>query len=208
MTFTHRFIAGTAIGALAIGLTAPAALAHGGHRQHPAPVINTRPVVVDESAGTATVTITLRRAAQQDISLDWSTLSRGFKGYRGDFRAQSRADARKHHEDGHHHGRSIGRATAGEDYTASKGTVVIPAGATTASVSVPVIDDTTVERSEIFLVRFRAARPSTDDGTATRRSARHASFTGHLRGHRAHFRHSLTVPVLIADDDGGTAPTS
>ncbi|MDH2416553.1 Calx-beta domain-containing protein [Nocardioides sp. CER19] len=200
MKYTSRIIAGAATSALALGLTAPAALAHGGHRHSAAPVVNSRPVVVDEGAGTATVTITLRRAAPRDISLDWSTLSRGFKTYRGDFRHQSRDLARSGHH-GHHR---IGRATPGEDYTASTGTVVIAAGSKTASVTVPVIDDTKVEPGEIFLVRFRATRPATKDGSARTAHTARGSFASHLRGHHRHFRHSLTVPVLITDNDTAT----
>jgi hypothetical protein len=202
MNITSRFIAGAAVSALAVGFTAPAAMAHGGHRHHAAPVVNSRPVVVDEGAGTATVTITLRRAAKKDISLDWSTLSRGFKTYRGDFRHQARELSRlSHGHRGHHR---IGRATAGEDYTASNGTVVIAAGSKTASVTVPVTDDTTVEPSEIFLVRFRATKPA-EGGTARTAHAARGAFASHLRGHHQHFRHSLTVPVLITDNDTATS---
>ena len=45
-----------------------------------------------------------------------------------------------------------GSATAGSDYTALSGTVTIPAGATTATISVPVIDDSLVEPSETVSV--------------------------------------------------------
>ena len=41
-----------------------------------------------------------------------------------------------------------GTATSGTDYTALSGTVTIPAGATTATISIPVLDDVTVEAGE------------------------------------------------------------
>ena len=41
-----------------------------------------------------------------------------------------------------------GSATAGSDYTALSGTVTIPAGATSATIDVPVIDDQLVEGPE------------------------------------------------------------
>lgn len=212
MKITSRILVGGAAGALAVGLTAPAALAHGDHH-HQIPTVRSRPVVVDEGAGTATVTINLRHAATKDLSLDWSTLTRGFKSFRGDFKGRApRALARDHRRGDNQHRRHhwIGRATAGEDYTASSGTVVIPAGATSATVTVPVIDDTTVERSELFLVRFRATKPATTtpSTTATTRTGHTGGreFKGHLRGHRGNFRHSLTVPVLITDNDSTATP--
>lgn len=45
-----------------------------------------------------------------------------------------------------------GTATAGSDYTATSGTLTIPAGATTGAISVPIIDDTAVEGPETFTV--------------------------------------------------------
>lgn len=208
MKFTSRILVGGAAGALALGLAAPAALAHDDHHR-PLPTVRSRPVVVDEGAGTATVTINLRHAATKDLSLDWSTRSHGFRAFRGDFRGDAdRASRDLARGDHHRRHRWIGRATPGTDYTASSGTVVIAAGATSATVTVPVLDDTTAERSELFLVRFRPAKPAPSTTQAARgRHHRASDFQGHLRGHRGHFRHSLTVPVLIKDDDG-TAPSA
>ena len=43
-----------------------------------------------------------------------------------------------------------GTATAGSDYTAAEATVTFPAGALTADVSVPILDDTVIESDETF----------------------------------------------------------
>jgi hypothetical protein len=185
-------------------------MAHGGHHQA-RPTVSSRPVVVEEGAGTATVTVRLRRSLSRDLSLDWSTGSRGCGEFRSDFRGRSHDAARSAWGRPGHHGR-IGRATAGADFTASSGTVVIPAGARTASVTVPIIDDTTAERAEIFLVKFR---PTGDSAKASRGGDHgHGDFKGRLRGHHrhhahsGHFRHGLTVPVLVIDDDGRARSTS
>jgi hypothetical protein len=45
-----------------------------------------------------------------------------------------------------------GTATSGADYTALSGTVTIPAGSTTATINIPVIDDAIVEGSETAIV--------------------------------------------------------
>lgn len=49
-----------------------------------------------------------------------------------------------------------GTATAGTDYSQRTGSVTIPAGSTTTSVSVPVVDDATVESGEQFLFSLNA----------------------------------------------------
>ncbi len=45
-----------------------------------------------------------------------------------------------------------GTATSGTDYTALSGTVTIPAGATTATITIPVIDDAVVEGNETVII--------------------------------------------------------
>ena len=45
-----------------------------------------------------------------------------------------------------------GSATAGADYTAASGTLTFAAGATTATIEVAILDDTTAEETEIFTV--------------------------------------------------------
>jgi hypothetical protein len=47
-----------------------------------------------------------------------------------------------------------GSAKAGDDYTRAKGTVVIPAGQTSATISVSVIGDSTVEPDETFALKL------------------------------------------------------
>jgi fibronectin-binding autotransporter adhesin len=61
---------------------------------------------------------------------------------------------------------SDGTATAGGDYTATTQTVTIPAGQRTATVTVPVTGDTTVEPNETFTVTLSAPSGATI-GTAT-----------------------------------------
>ncbi|WP_231582729.1 Calx-beta domain-containing protein [Pedobacter sp. BMA] len=51
----------------------------------------------------------------------------------------------------------IGTATSGADYTAFGTTVTIPAGATTATVTVPVLDDNIVEPTETVILTMAAA---------------------------------------------------
>ncbi len=45
-----------------------------------------------------------------------------------------------------------GTARAGEDYVASRGTATIPAGASTATISIPILDDLLIEPDETFTV--------------------------------------------------------
>ena len=63
-----------------------------------------------------------------------------------------------------------GSARAGSDYRAGSGTLVIPAGTTSAAIKVPVVGDTRVEALETFKVRITAAVNATitrSQGTAT-----------------------------------------
>jgi hypothetical protein len=61
-----------------------------------------------------------------------------------------------------------GTAVAGEDYTASSGTVTIPAGATSATVEVPVTADAVDEADETFSVKLSSpAGAMLDRDTAT-----------------------------------------
>ena len=60
---------------------------------------------------------------------------------------------------------SDGTATMGEDYTATNGTLTIPAGEVSATVEVPVLDDDDVEESETFTLTLSDAEHATiDDG--------------------------------------------
>jgi N,N-dimethylformamidase beta subunit-like, C-terminal/Domain of unknown function (DUF4082)/Bacterial Ig-like domain/Calx-beta domain/Bacterial Ig domain/Purple acid Phosphatase, N-terminal domain len=66
-----------------------------------------------------------------------------------------------------------GTATAGSDYVATSGTLTIPAGTTTQTITVPVLGDTLDEANETFLVRLSApvgaalGTPSQGTGTIT-----------------------------------------
>ena len=63
-----------------------------------------------------------------------------------------------------------GTATSGSDYTALSGTVTILAGATTATISIPVINDVIVEGSETVILTLTAATSNaliTASGAAT-----------------------------------------
>ena len=53
-----------------------------------------------------------------------------------------------------HYATADGTATAGSDYTATSGTVTIPAGSTSAHVQVPILGDTAVEPDETFFVNL------------------------------------------------------
>ncbi len=54
-----------------------------------------------------------------------------------------------------------GTATAGSDYAAGSGTLTLPAGQTSASITVSVLGDTTAEANESFLVRLSSATGAT-----------------------------------------------
>ena len=62
-----------------------------------------------------------------------------------------------------------GTAIAGQDYTAKTGTVTIPAGATSATFSVPIMGDTVVEQDETFFVNL--SDPSAGASLATSRAS-------------------------------------
>ncbi len=77
---------------------------------------------INENAGTATFTVTQSLATGLNTTVSFAT------GAVGD------------------------TATAGQDYTASMGTVTIPAGSTTGTLTVPITDDTIDEPNETFTV--------------------------------------------------------
>lgn len=56
---------------------------------------------------------------------------------------------------------SNGSAIAGSDYLKTTGTLTIPAGATAATINVPVVGDTIVEPNEVYYVSLTAATPVT-----------------------------------------------
>ena len=66
-----------------------------------------------------------------------------------------------------HYATADGTATAGNDYTARSGTLVIPAGATSGTISVPVQGDVVYEPNETFTVTLSSPVSATiDDGQA------------------------------------------
>jgi hypothetical protein len=65
-----------------------------------------------------------------------------------------------------------GTATAGSDYTATSGTLTIPAGQTTGQIAVPVLGDTTVEANETFTVTL-----TTPSGATLSRAAATGTIT-------------------------------
>jgi hypothetical protein len=82
-------------------------------------------VTVDEGAGQATVTVTLNKKAKKRLKLNWSTQA------------------------------SPKSAKPGKDFTAVKhGRVVLKPGEKSAELVVPIIDDTEVEGTEFFFVKF------------------------------------------------------
>ena len=81
-----------------------------------------------ESSGSIEFSVTLDRAADEPVSVDWAT-----------------AD---------------GTARAGADYAAASGTLAFPAGATSRTVAVALLDDAIDEGSETFTLRLSNARPS------------------------------------------------
>ena len=62
---------------------------------------------------------------------------------------------------------TAGSATAGSDYTASSGTLTIPAGSTSATIGVSVTGDTAVESDEIFALTLSNPSGNATLGTAT-----------------------------------------
>ena len=61
-----------------------------------------------------------------------------------------------------------GTATAGEDYTATRGTLAFAAGETEKTVEVPILDDALDEGEETFTLKLTGARGAAiDDGEAT-----------------------------------------
>jgi len=92
-----------------------------------------------EIAGAATVSVTVTPAAWQTVSVEWRTV-----------------------------GDPPSTATAGEDFQAASGTLVIPAGSSQATLSVALLDDALDEPDETFLVELTGAtQASLADSWAT-----------------------------------------
>ena len=94
-----------------------------------------------------------------------------------------------------------GTAIAGTDYTATSGNVVIPAGSSFATISVPVIGNLLVQANRSFSVNLTSATPS---GVVPANTYSFATTTGNSLA-------TLTSPITIVTtgiDDGSSPVTS
>ena len=101
------------------------------------PAMKTKMAIAREGAGAVTFRVMLDRPAPGPATVDWTT-----------------ADG-----SGLRYGKPP--AKAGADYTASSGTVTIPAGKMLAWFQVPIVDDSLDEGMEHFLVRYSNPRGAT-----------------------------------------------
>ena len=102
-----------------------------GGRPPPLPAVETKRAIAREGSDAAVVfTVRLDRAASQAVTVDYATA------------------------DGAGVWASTPPAAAGADYTATSGTLTFAAGATSGTVSVPLLDDAIDEGTEYFLLRF------------------------------------------------------
>ena len=88
----------------------------------PLPVLSISGITVDEDAGTATLTVELTPASTGTVTVDYATRDQ------------------------------VGGATAGDDYTATSGTLTFTAGQTSKTITVPITDDDIYENYEAFFV--------------------------------------------------------
>ena len=80
-----------------------------------------------------------------------------------------------------------GTATSGTDYTALTGSVTIPAGQTSATISIPVIDDNAIDPGETVIVTLTAVTSGTAELSSTPAN--------------------ITATNTITDNEGNNAPT-
>ena len=130
---------------------ADAALGHAGLGHDPKHRVDWRPAlsVADSEA---------REGVDEAVAFEVS-LSRAFSGARHRVRVS--------------YATADGTATAGEDYTATSGTLVFVAGETSKTVRVPILDDGHDEGAETFLLRLSnvvGARPGDLEATGTIRN--------------------------------------
>jgi large repetitive protein len=133
-----------------------------------------------EDAGTLTFTVSLSAISGQEVDVDYTTND------------------------------ATATATAGGDYTATSGTAVIPAGSTSTTVDVPLLDDSTYEGGETFTLDlsspFNASTPDvqavgtiTEDDTQPSISIGDASVTeGDTGATPATFTVTLSNPSASA----------
>ena len=86
------------------------------------PVLSISGITVDEDAGSATLTVELDPASTGTVTVDYATRDQ------------------------------VGGATAGDDYTATSGTLTFTAGQTSKTITVPITDDDIYENYEAFFV--------------------------------------------------------
>ena len=86
------------------------------------PVLSISGITVDEDAGTATLTVELTPASTGTVTVDYATRDQ------------------------------VGGATAGDDYTATSGTLTFTAGQTSKTITVQITDDDIYENYEAFFV--------------------------------------------------------
>ena len=88
----------------------------------PLPALSISGITVDEDAGSATLTVELDPASTGTVTVDYATRDQ------------------------------VGGATAGDDYTATSGTLTFTAGQTSKTITVPITDDDIYENYEAFFV--------------------------------------------------------
>ena len=91
-------------------------------------------VPVDENAGPATLTVELDRTSTATVTVDFATSDLGIIST---------------------------HATAGEDYTASSGTLTFTSGQTSKTITIPILNDTDYEQAERFRVTLSNAAGAT-----------------------------------------------
>ena len=97
--------------------------------QPSAPVLSVSAPAVSEEDGSATATVSLSEASDEDITVTYETVD--------------------------------GTAAAGADYVAAQGTLVIPAGETSAEIAVDLLDDNSAEAAESFDLVLTSAQGAT-----------------------------------------------
>jgi Calx-beta domain len=105
-----------------------------------------------------------------------------------------------------------GTATSGSDYTALSGTVTIPAGATTATISIPVLDDLIVDPAETVIVTLSSVTSGLATLGATLIATNiiadndTASFTINKAVNTANIATPVTLTYTVAIDNTGNVP--
>jgi len=123
-------------------------------------------VTVNEDAGVANVVVNISRAVSEDVTFTYYVYPATY-GFIGDDDTLETVKVAVGNDFGD--GATWNGAPNGEEYPV--GQVTIPAGSTSATVSIPIKADTLKESSEYFITAFFA--PDLSDGTAVTKSSRH-----------------------------------